>query len=392
MVSPLKVLVVSHTAEVWGAEVQLLEVAPWLAEMGVELTLAGPSEGPFADSWAALRLPTLRYEVLHHQGLRRPDGSGRRPGLAASAQELATVARSAAAVASLARPFDLLQVHTLAAAPEVTLAGHWVRRPSVIDLHDIVVPGLGRQVLRLASRLATLTIANSRATAATLGGGRSGKRLSVVYPSVDVSRFRPGPPDRTVRAALAGHVEDPEKGVHHLVRAVAALDAHRPGVQLAIVGAPLRGAGEYYESLRNEASSLLGDRVRFVGARSDIPEVLRSIDLLVNASANEPFGRSVLEAQACGTPVVGTSAGGIPEFVEDNQSGLLVPPGDVVALTDALERFFGDPGLYDRCRKAGISQALALSAEAQSTKLCRLYRSVVGGRRRPRAGNADSSP
>ena len=57
------------------------------------------------------------------------------------------------------------------------------------------------------------------------------------------------------------------------------------------------------------------------------PAVLRSLDVLVNASASEPFGLTVLEAQACGVPVIGTDAGGIPEFVTDGETGLLVAPG-----------------------------------------------------------------
>ena len=76
-----------------------------------------------------------------------------------------------------------------------------------------------------------------------------------------------------------------------------------------------------------EATTLLGDRARFVGPVDDVPGVLRSLDVLVNASASEPFGLSVLEAQASGVPVIGTDAGGIPEFVTDGETGLLVAPG-----------------------------------------------------------------
>ena len=65
--------------------------------------------------------------------------------------------------------------------------------------------------------------------------------------------------------------------------------------------------------------------------------MLRSLDVLVNASASEPFGLSVLEAQACGVPVIGTDAGGIPEFVTDGETGLLVAPGQPDALAAGLE-------------------------------------------------------
>ena len=71
---------------------------------------------------------------------------------------------------------------------------------------------------------------------------------------------------------------------------------------LAVVGAPALDDGAYEAALRVEASDLLGDRSRFVGQVEEVPAVLRSLDVLVNASTSEPFGLSVLEAQACGIP------------------------------------------------------------------------------------------
>ena len=80
----------------------------------------------------------------------------------------------------------------------------------------------------------------------------------------------------------------------------------------------------------------------FAGRRADVPDVLRCLDVLVNASDAEPFGRSVLEAQASGVAVVGTDAGGIPEFVDSDVTGLLVPPGVPAALRAALARVLAD--------------------------------------------------
>jgi len=82
-----------------------------------------------------------------------------------------------------------------------------------------------------------------------------------------------------------------------------------------VVGAPTTTRLARAGHLQKDATAALGTRVCFTGARADVPEILRSIDVMVNASDCEPFGRSVLEAQACGTPVGATSAGGIPEFV-----------------------------------------------------------------------------
>jgi glycosyltransferase involved in cell wall biosynthesis len=88
-----------------------------------------------------------------------------------------------------------------------------------------------------------------------------------------------------------------------------------------------------------------------------VPEVLRALDVLASASYAEPFGRALLEAQASGVPVVGTRSGGVPEFVEDGVTGLLVPPQDPAALATALQRLLGDAGLRERLARAGRAQA-----------------------------------
>ena len=113
----------------------------------------------------------------------------------------------------------------------------------------------------------------------------------------------------------------------------------------------------------------LGDRVRFVGRTDDVPGTLRALDVLVNVSAAEPFGLSVLEAQATGVAVVGTAAGGIPDFVADDDNGLLVPPGDAAALAAALARLVTDPSLRARLAARGRVSARS-GAPKPGRRLC----------------------
>lgn len=267
------------------------------------------------------------------------------------------------------------------------MAGRLARRPVILDLHDIVDPGAGRSVLNAATRLATTTLANSAATARTVSS--AGGTTAIVHPGVDIRRFHPGIADPGIRAelsadptaplvAIVGRV-DPNKGVGVLVEALARVDTPEGAPHLAVIGREHVGAPEEAEALRSNAAAVLGDRVRFLPPRDDIPEVLRSIDVLVNASRHEPFGRTVLEAQACGVPVIGTGAGGIPEFVRDGETGLLVPPFDVTALADALRRLLGDPSLRDRLAAAGADQARRrFSVELQAAAAATVYRNVAG--------------
>lgn len=355
------VLVISHVANVWGAQRRLLDLAPLLREERIVLTMASPI-GELSDRWQAAGLPHQELDLPEHHGVR--GGDGRRPSGPALARELTAVARSSAVIARRARRFDLVQSHSLWAHLETAAAGRLARRPVVLDLHDIVSPGTGRRVLGLAARLATLTVANSAATAATLPTAHAS--TVIVHPGVDLDRFQPGPADPVLRAeltsdagaplvAIIGRV-DPNKGVEVVVEALARTTA-TPPPHLVVIGREQIGDRAHLESLRSRARELLGTRVRFLGPRDDVPAVLRSVDVLVNASRHEPFGRTVLEAQASGTPVVGTDAGGIPEFVADGETGLLVPPFEADALATALARLLGDDALRSRLVTQGVEQA-----------------------------------
>ncbi|MGQ0434746.1 MAG: glycosyltransferase family 4 protein [Microthrixaceae bacterium] len=381
----VSVLVVSHVGSVWGAQRRLLDLAPLLVGQGVRLTLACPT-GELSDLWRAAGHPHEVLDLPVHRGIRQP-GSRRRPGPGAVAREFATVTRSAVMIARRARRFDLVQSHSLWAHLETAIAGRLTRRPVILDLHDIVDDGAGRSVLNAAARLATATLANSAATARTVS--HAGGTTAIVHPGVDIRRFHPGPGDPRIRAELSANPSaplvaiigrvDPNKGVAVLVEALARVAAPLPAPHLAVIGREHVGSSEGAGALRVEATARLGDRVRFLPPRDDIPDVLRSIDVLVNASRHEPFGRTVLEAQACGVPVIGTDAGGIPEFVEDGCTGLLVPPFDETALSAALRRLLGDPALRARLSEAGADQARRrFSVEAQAAAAAVVYRTAAG--------------
>jgi D-inositol-3-phosphate glycosyltransferase len=303
-------------------------------------------------------------------------------------------------VARAARRYDVVLSFSLHAHLEVALGGRLARTPVVVEVVDIVVPGVGRRLLRAASALGSLTTANSAATAATLGP--RAPEVVVVHPGVDVDRFRPGPAPPAVRSELGGQEGrplvgivgrvDPEKGVDVLARALARATGPAAGATLAVVGDVAVGSAAAGSAVRADAERLLGDRVRFVGRRDDIPEVQRALDVLVNASVAEPFGRSVLEALASGTPVVATDSGGIPEFVDDGVTGVLVPPGDDAALAAALDRVLGDEDLRRRLATAGRAAAEARFALPTRYELVAdVFRRAAAGRTRRRSGRRPRS-
>jgi len=157
------------------------------------------------------------------------------------------------------------------------------------------------------------------------------------------------------------------KGQHVFLDALAAME----GVQAVIVGGALFGQEAYEARIREQASRLgLDGRVRFLGFRSDVPELMASMDVVAHTSiVAEPFGRVVVEAMMCGRPVVATRGGGVTEIIRDGETGLLVPPGDAAALAGALGTILSDPALAQRLGQSGrddVSDRFSLEETCRS--------------------------
>ena len=363
MPDDVDVLVISPPTSVWGAQLRLLDYAPALADRGVRLTLGSLPDGALYEAWVASDLPHREVAIPFLEGF-RDEVTGRR----LSPRELiitaARVARGATALLRSAGDFDAIWSFALRTHPLAVAAARMRRVPVAIEIVDIVRPGGGRRLLPRCAASADLTIVNSEATGATLQG--RGRTVEVIHPGVDTHRFRPGPPPAGVREQLAddggvlvgivGRI-DPMKGIDVLVNAMALVPADLD-VRLVVVGDVGVGTSGYADRLEGRAGELLGSRARFVGRRDDVPDVLRSIDILVNASPAEPFGRSVLEAQATGLAVIGTRQGGIPEFVADGETGLLVEPGDVTQLAAAITELAKHRCVRERLGTAARTQAV----------------------------------
>ena len=133
-------------------------------------------------------------------------------------------------------------------------------------------------------------------------------------------------------ALLVGGVGrlEPIKGFTYFVEAARCVAEAVPESRFVIAGSGAREA-----ALRVQAAPL-GGRLQFLGLRHDIPALMAALDLLVVPSINEGMGRVILEAGAAGVPVVGTRVGGIPDLVDENVTGRLVPKEDAGALAEAI--------------------------------------------------------
>ncbi|MBE3584511.1 MAG: glycosyltransferase family 4 protein, partial [Limnochordaceae bacterium] len=176
---------------------------------------------------------------------------------------------------------------------------------------------------------------------------------------------------QNVRAIMVGRFEPP-KDQETLVRAVAR--ASRPGIVLDLVG-----DGPTRTRIADLARSLgLGDRVRFLGERDDIPELLAESHVFVLASQFEGLPLVVLEAMRAGLPVVATGVGGVPEAVRDGVTGILVPPRNVEALAEALGTLASSARVRTEMGAAGRRLFLSRFTEGRMLQeIERIYRATV---------------
>ena len=149
------------------------------------------------------------------------------------------------------------------------------------------------------------------------------------------------PADALVFTCVAGL--RPLKNHRLLIQAFAHASSQLADALLLLVGPPDRLDPAYAESLQRLAQELgLGQRVRFLGSRSDVPDILRASDVFVLSSDYEGNPLSVLEAMAAGLPIISTAVGGVPELVQHGATGLLVPAGDARALAEAITQLGRD--------------------------------------------------
>lgn len=214
------------------------------------------------------------------------------------------------------------------------------------------------QIVRAADRL----IANTTEEADDLVRHYEAdpERIAVVHPGVNLDRFRPadgraaararlGLPQEAVIPLFAGRIQ-PLKAPDILLRAVALLVDAEPELRrrlvVPVVGGPSGSGMSTPEGLQKLAARLgICDLVRFrppVG-QEELADWYRAASVLVMPSYSESFGLVAVEAQACGTPVVAASVGGLPVAVRDGISGFLVDGHDPAAYARTLRRFLPDP-------------------------------------------------
>lgn len=189
------------------------------------------------------------------------------------------------------------------------------------------------------------------------------KRTSVVGNIVHIPNVTPKASHAPIRILAAGSLR-PLKGYHDLLQALSILANDGNAFELVL-------AGDGPERKRLQALAVrlnLGSQVSFLGEIEDVPSLMALGDILVHPSHSEGLSNSVLEGMAAGLPVVATSVGATSEFVEDDHTGFLVPPGQPEVLAEKIRLLVTQQALRARLGRAALSRVRERCSAPQITR------------------------
>lgn len=329
---PLRILMADSERTWRGGQGQVLLLMRGLAELGQDVTLAAPAGGALFERSADLPIERVAWRgtssLLSVLELRKIVAGGRFDIVHSHASR----AHGATAVARL----GLRARHVVSRRVDFDVArGPWGRWKYLhgADAYIAISDGVRAVLERGGVPPGAITVAPSGIDLEKLSRVRDPGYLREEFKLV------PGVPVIVNVAALAPH-----KAQSVLLDALHLLGATQ-AFRCFVVG-----EGGLRADLEAKASSL-SLAVTFTGFRDDALEFIRLADIFVMSSRLEGLGTSIMDAQALGAPVVATRTGGIPEIVEDGETGLLAEPGNSRSLADALARMLRDAELRDSCRR-----------------------------------------
>ena len=330
-----RLVAISALPEVAGAEVMLLRLLPELRRRGWDARLNVPAGGELREAARAAGIPTARLPI--GPPARRSAGSY----------------AGAAMAPALARRADVVLLNGLSTQRVLATLGPLRRRALLHVTNPLEEPPRAWRRRGFWNRVRVVLCDSAFSARQCIAADAPAARVHAVWPPAwPADAPRPGPPERAPsgRVGFVGRLE-PRKGVLELVCAAGSFLARHPQATLTVVGAPPPGGDRYEQRLREAAAAGgAGERIRFAGPRPSGAAAMAELDLLAVPSLAEPFGTVAAEAAAAGLPVVASATGGLSEVVLDGETGVLVPPGDVRALAEAVGGLLASP---ERLRAMG---------------------------------------
>jgi glycosyltransferase involved in cell wall biosynthesis len=342
----MKILFYNHTGKVSGAERMLLLVLAGLDRSRFESIVLCPKDGPLIETVRGSGLRTEVCPTLEARFTLRIDR------LVKYLVSFWLVMRKVRRTVVEINP-DLVHANSIRAGLVATAATLRLETRVVWHLHDL----LPRHPFSVAIRVFAFMFARARMIAVSQAvadnfAGRSfslRNRVTVILNGIEMERFKRVEGARNaIREELRIAETDfvvgivgmltPRKGQLALVENFSRVLERIPNARLVVVGAAVFNRDEVYaERLRKAAENRgISDRVHFLGSRNDVSALMQSLDLVVVNSSVEPFGLVLIEAMACGAPVLAAISGGIPELIEHSRTGWLIKYGNNQLLVDSI--------------------------------------------------------
>jgi glycosyltransferase involved in cell wall biosynthesis len=384
----------------WGSDVRVLYLNPFSQEVsgpdeslrtllavlvrrGLEPHLVLPAPGPQVERYQRLG---VQVHFLPLAPLRRT----------VSLQTFAYPAQllwAAGAVAALARRIRADLIHTnMEVLLEGGIAARLIGRPHVLHYRGNTLDQpkwVFDALVALWVQTSDWIFCISEATADIFRRRGRGQSVQALHNPLDLATFAPRPPSATVRRELgAGEAHKlvgtvgrihPRKDLETFIRAAARVSRAEPLARFAIVGAAEGPAEESYRAQLAGLARELGvaEQLTFAGARRDIPDVMRAVDVFVLTSRHEGFGRVVAEAMAAGRPSVVTDEGAPPALVGHGRYGLCAAPGDDKAFAAQIQSLLDAPEAAAARGVDAVAAARQFDAEAVADQVWSRYRVLV---------------
>lgn len=336
--APKRVLFVASSPNLLGgAEHCLVDVVTNIGATGWEPCVVVPGEGTLA---AALREAGVPVDVID-LGVLRHRGEARSLTLLV---RLAAAVRASRRITRVIKARDIAIVHSNAAGVIAgALAARQAHVPHVWHVRELLHGRTWNALRRAMFRYSSVILCISRCVADHVErGGRGPASVEVLSDGIDVSQFRPNEVPSESNAVVMLSRIHPDKGHEVFIRAAALVARRVPEARFELIG----GCLPVYEPLRRQFVALIEelDLVGCAALRSDVTrdeaaEVIRNADVVVVPSQwVEPGGLVVLEAMACGKPVVAPNRGGPAEVIDDGVNGFLVPIDEPSCIADVVDQ------------------------------------------------------
>jgi hypothetical protein len=351
----MKVLLVHHSSDLYGSDRGLLWIASAIQDHGDDVEIVIPFPGPLESELEKIKVPVnILDPIVFRRNLMNPADLARMSFLAGPR------------IAKLGRlikkgNFDLVHTNTgvIVGSP---IASRLVGVPHIWHFRELLLEfgnlwKVHEPYVVMASKK---IICASNAVAMQFNSAAARKKIKVIHSAVpypDPLEETPSGGDaskngRPLRLLCTGRIA-PYKSQDDLIEAVGHLRDRGLDVELILLGDVFGGQTDYLDSLKRQTTRLrLTEQVKFLGFREDVKPFLDAADICVMPSRRpEGLGLVVLEAMARGKPIVATKGGGVLDIIDNGRNGLLVPPGDPVAMSRAIEELALDA---DRRRTMGL--------------------------------------